>query len=211
VRVAESIPLTIYRAEALAGVAARIGGRDPALARTLIDRALALCLDQPEEFRSWSNFGGRTTAAAWVAYEARRAGYADMASVTARVLATRPTSRYGHSPRDVAETLVKAAAALSLSDPGTARLVLAQAAPPAQPLSPELTDRREWLFACALADPERAVALVDRRIEAAKQSATGLSGSGLTELCQLLSAPPGPERVRLLSLYGSVGLMRDED
>jgi hypothetical protein len=52
---------------------------------------------------------------------------------------------------------------------------------------------------------------VDQRIEAAKQSDTGLSGTGLTELCQLLSAPPGPERVHFLSLYGSIGLMRDED
>jgi hypothetical protein len=69
------------------------------------------------------------------------------------------------------------------------------------------------LFVLALADPERAVGVIDQRIEAARKSKDGLSGSGLVELLHILTTPPGEERTHLVGQFGSVfhSLYRDED
>jgi protocatechuate 3,4-dioxygenase beta subunit len=199
VKQAEAVSDMGYRATALSGVAALIARREPA--RALIDRTLGLYLDRPEQFMSWSNFGGRTTFAAWTAYDARLAGYPDMASVVARVLATRPTTAQGFaSPREVTDTLLQAAMPLSFCDPVTARRLVEQALP-GNRLASDDGDRRTLLFAVALADPERAVGLVDHLIDQARKSKEGVSGTSLIELMLTLTAATEQLRARELGTW----------
>jgi hypothetical protein len=212
VRLAESISDVRFQADALAGVAVRVAPRDPALARSLIDRALGGLLDEPDALRSWSNFGGASGLAAWIAYQARRAGHPDLDSVIAHVWALRPTGAFD-SPTRLNEQLVNTALILALTDPPTARALVDRALPPGRPIPAEFARRRETLFVLALADPERAVGVIDQRIEAARKSKDGLSGSGLVELLHILTTPPGEERTHLVGQFGSVfhSLYRDED
>jgi hypothetical protein len=153
--------------------------------------------------------GGRTGLAAWTAVRARQAGYPDLAGATARVLATRPTAHFGTSAQEITDTLAKAAAVLSLTDPVGARELLARAAPAGRPGPDELAGRRDVLIAFALADPERATALVDRLIDQAGQRPTGLQGSGLIELLDTLTTPPA-DRLRPLGDWLSLVTLADD-
>ena len=56
-----------------------------------------------EDFRGWSNYGGRSVFAAWAGGQAEIVGYPDMASIVARVLACRPTERGGWSDVNLLE------------------------------------------------------------------------------------------------------------
>ena len=69
-----------HQAEAFGWLAVAVAPRDKKRAIALIDRALAMPLDQPQEFASYTYFGGATASAAWIADCARRAGYPDMES-----------------------------------------------------------------------------------------------------------------------------------
>jgi hypothetical protein len=104
------------------------------------------------------------------------------------------------------------ASTLALTDPAAARALLERVFPAGRPIAPAGNDRREALFALALADPERAAGLVDQKVAAAKASKDGLSGSGVVELLQILTAA-GDERVRMLGRYGGGfgDLADDED
>jgi hypothetical protein len=200
VKQAEAVEEVRYRVVALAKVAPLVARRDPALAHSLVDRALETCLSNAEAFSSWSGLGGRTTVAAWAAYQARKAGHPDLASVVARVLAVRPTLADAYSPDNVSETLLVTAALLSFTDPAAARQVARQAVPPERPVKPELEARRDTLFALALADPERAVALIDRLVDGALKPNAGLQRTGLIEAVQIVTAS-GERRIRTLQSY----------
>jgi hypothetical protein len=199
VKQAEAIAHPRFRATALSGVAALVGRRDPVLARSLINRALDLYLDQPQDFMGWSSSGGRTALAAWTAYHARLAGYPDMASVVARVLACRPTNEYRH--HDASNTLVHAAIPLSLTDPATARQLVQQALPDDQPVPGSRRRSRETLFAVVLADPERGIRVIDQILDEALQSKDGLQGTSLIELIETLTARAEQLRVRQLNMW----------
>jgi 5-hydroxyisourate hydrolase-like protein (transthyretin family) len=196
IKQAEAIAEPRYRTTAFSGVAALIGRRDPGLARSLIDRALELYLDRPHEFNGWGSMG-RSTLAAWTAYHARLAGYPDMASVVARVLACRPTN----PPFDVSHILLHTAIPLSLTDPVTARQLVQQALPDDHPPKDKRHRSRKALFAVALADPERGIRLVDEVIDDALKSSDGLRGTSLVELVMTLTAPSEQLRVRQLNTW----------
>ena len=200
-----------YKASALAEIVAVAGKGDEALARSLIDRALNRFLDHPEEFLSWTHMGGGGSGlAAWVAYQARLAGYADMESVVGRVLACR-VNTLRDSPRHVAEMHAKTAMTLALTDPVTAKWLLDRAAPSGQPVPGELVNRREWLFAVVMADPERGMAEIDRRIERAKSSQEAVRGTDLIELLITVTQPTEADLVRELGGWASVAWPRERD
>src|SRR5262249_15645847 len=111
------------KAEAFSWVAVAVAPKDKKLAYSLIDRSLALYVDEPEEFRSWSNYGGPMVVPARVAGLAHEIGYPDMEIVIARVLAVRQSSRY-ESPARVTESHLATAMILALTDPTTARQIL---------------------------------------------------------------------------------------
>jgi hypothetical protein len=62
-----------------------------------------------------------------------------------------------------------------------------------------------------LADPERAIGEVDRRLAAAKGSPDVLAKTGLIELVSILAQPTEDERIRNLGLFGHVAWPRDDD
>ncbi|HZV03744.1 MAG TPA: carboxypeptidase-like regulatory domain-containing protein [Gemmataceae bacterium] len=197
-RIAASIPDVRYRAEALVQVATAVAGRDRKLAWSLIDQALALYLDQPEPFRSWTNCGGRAVFAAWTAGQAQVLGYPDPASAVARALACQLDKHEAHSPAHALETQVRMAKVLALVDPSSARHLLDRVAPQQNVLGTGYSgfEKQDWLLARCLADPERGPALVDEAI--AKLDAKdrmSFYNSGLMQLAQVLSAPP-EQRVR---------------
>jgi hypothetical protein len=200
-----------YQVGGFAAVAAAVGPRDPALARQLIDRGLAKLIDQPDALRSWSNYGAAAGLATWIAYQARRADYPDMDSVVAHIWALAPVGP--ESPAHLNNQVCHVAAALALTDPTAARALVARVFPEGRPVKSEAGDRREAVFALALAAPDRAGELVDQLIARARTSKNGLSGTGLVELVHVLSTPAGQERTRLLSRYVTTvnDLMDDEE
>jgi hypothetical protein len=205
---------TRYQAEGLAHVAVVVAARDRKLAWSLIDRNLALYLDQPEAWRAWSNYGGRSVFAAWSAGQAQAIGYPDMASVVARVLACRPTEADAHSPAHRLETLVRMAKVLALIDPAAARDMLEVVAPRSDLLGTGYSgfDHQDWLLARCLADPERTAALVDEAIAAlaSRKGQLAFYNSGLMQLADVLTAPPA-QRVTIIMGLNSGLALRAED
>jgi hypothetical protein len=115
----------------------------------------------------------------------------------------RPTAQdsFG-SPDDRENHLVQLAAGLAVIDPAAARQVLAGVAPPDKYVEKALTKRREWLMALALADPERAIELVDRVFEKAKGGgARMLSQHGILEIGSILTAE---DRYQELAMFASM-------
>ncbi len=197
-RIALAIPDVRYRAEALVHVATAVAQPDRKLAWSLIDQALALYLDQPEPFRSWSNYGGRAVFAAWTAGQAHALGYPDPGSAVARALACQLSSNEAHSPAHALETKVRMAKVLALVDPSTARQLLERVVPQQTVLGTSYTgfERQDWLVARCLADPQRGPALVDEAIaKLDPKNDRAFYQSGLMQLAQVLSAPP-EQRVR---------------
>ncbi|MDB5309205.1 MAG: hypothetical protein JWO38_3407 [Gemmataceae bacterium] len=209
VKVVEGVAERAYQFHGYLGLARRFAPADRGRAAKMIDAAFDLLDGQPEAFRSWGNFGGRAGFGATAVVRAREIGYPDVAGLVARTLAMRPTGADAWSPEDRADQLVNIAAALAIVDPGTARGVLAGVAPPDELPERASRQRRDWLFALALADPERATVLVDKLIDRAKEArngGNGLSQSGLVELGSILT---DTDRLRTLTVYGS--LLREID
>jgi hypothetical protein len=212
-RIAAAIPDIRYRAEGLTHVAISIARRDHKLACSLIDQALALYLDQPEPFRSWTNCGGRAVFAAWTAGEGQALGYPDPGSLVARALACQLSRYEAHSPVHALETKVRMAKVLALVDPVVAQQLLESVLPQQNLLGTGHTgfEKQDWLLARCLAGPERGPALVDdaiAKLDAKDQGA--FYRSGLLQLAQVLSAPP-EQRVRLVMGLNSGLLLRKED
>ncbi|MGH7138209.1 MAG: carboxypeptidase regulatory-like domain-containing protein, partial [Pirellulales bacterium] len=201
------------RAEALSWIAVQTAPRDQAAAYEMIDRSLALYLDEPDEFRSWTNYGGRPVLAAWVARQARAIGYPDMHSVVMRVLATRPTARDEHDPVRRLEASVATAWVLAFSAPATARDLL-RALVPASDLvgSGHSSVRRgEWLNAWALADPERAKQIFERELAAVRDTPNvDLQRTGLLRTAEMLSQPQSEWPRHLLINFGPFWLPGEE-
>lgn len=194
VRIAEGISSLHYRSQAFVYLAGVVAPRDRKLAWSLIDRSLAIYLDDPEAFRSWSNFGGRSTLAAWTAVQAHAVGHPDMAGVIARVLACRPDELEYWSSTAVLETNVRMAKLLALVDPAAARHLLERVTPREHLLGTGSTGfrRQDWLLARCLADPARAAAWIDAAIAKLDPSKdeTAFYDSGLLQLTQTLTVPP---------------------
>ncbi|HEV7224335.1 MAG TPA: carboxypeptidase-like regulatory domain-containing protein [Pirellulales bacterium] len=201
------------RAEALAWIAYRIADRDKPRAYELIDRSLAIYLDEPEEFRSWSNYGGRTVFAAWVARLAREIGYPDMRGVMLRVLAARPTMREEYDPARRLEANVAAAWVLAFAAPQTSRELL-EAAEPFEELvgsGSSSIHRGEWINAWALADPEHAKQIFQRELALVRDNLDlELQQTGLLRTAEMLSQPQSQWPRHLLINFGPLWLPGEE-
>jgi hypothetical protein len=188
----------------LAGLVAR---KDKPRAVRLIDAAMALLEANAEPFRSSTYFGGRAGYALLAVHKGKAIGHPDLAGLVARALAVRLTvGDTFDSPETRADTLVSFAAGLALVDPATARQVLAGVTPPERFAERALTRQREWLFALALADPDRARGLVDAIFEKAAKGGgqQSLSRHGILEIGSILTAA---DPYQELAGYGN--LMRE--
>lgn len=193
------------QAEAFAWVAVAVAPRDKKLAYSLIDRSLAIYVDESKEFQSWSNYGAPSVFAARVAGMAQKIGYPDMDSVLARVLAVRQTNRY-ESPARVTESHLATALILALTDPAAARQILRAIEPRNAVIGTGYSSIRRnfWLPAWALADLPHAVELFDRELAGlAMKDTINLQENGMVGMIEILTIPP-PERARhLLRYYGA--------
>ncbi len=187
-------PATIWQAEAFGWLAVALAPRDRPRANALIDRALALMIDN----RDWAGrsawSGGELGGAAHVALRARRIGYPDMESVIMRVMAARPSdARDASSDRTrLVRSIAVSAVPLALVDPGAARTVLEQVESrsgfdPATPWSV----REPWLIAWSLVDLDKARAIFDAELAALdREKEVNLWSTGFLEMVELLAAPP---------------------
>jgi hypothetical protein len=180
-----------YQAEGYAWLGVVLAPHDTARAEGYLERALALPAEQPHKFQSWTYFGGATGAAAWLAACARRAGYSDMASAVAWVLAARPAAA-DRDPSQDAHSQTIAAAIVALTDPGAARQILGDletrsGLPPAE--LGKLADRR-WLMAWVLADSKHAEELFDAELASLEgQREVDLQSTGLLKMAEVLAQP----------------------
>ena len=193
VRLVGGIPNASFRFYGYIRLASLAAASDRPRAIRLIDLAVELLDSQPSDFLSWSNYGGAAGFALLAAVRGREVGHPDVAGLVARVLALRPTVRdQFDSVENRENVLVQLAAGLALVDPAAARQVLAGVAPPDKYVEKTYAKRRDWRFALALADPDRAVGMVDGVFARAKtgedRAAGGLSSYGLAEVCITLGA-----------------------
>ncbi len=160
------------QAEAFAWLAVAVAPRDRARAVALIDRALAMPIDQPREFQTWINSGGALAASAHIAAAARHAGYPDMDGAILRVMAVR-TSPGGSffDPAMEIQAAAMAAVPLALVDPGAARVLLEQieARGGLDPARLAEVGGYDWLRAWGLVDLEKAGALRRRPARRARE------------------------------------------
>ena len=176
----------------------------------LIDTAFEVLEQDLGPTTAWYLHGGRCEPAAIGAARAKEIGYPDVPQLIARCLAYRPTGEDGRI-EDRDRNIVKLAAMLACVDPATARQLLAIVGPPDALLQRALTQDRDWLFALALAYPEQASQLADKLIQRAKDARggrNGLSGTGLVELTDVLSAK---DRLKELQRWLHVSQEVDED
>jgi hypothetical protein len=192
-RLVNSAPEGTFRVLGLSRLATLV--KDRARAWKLIDQAMALIEERPNDLRGWSSWGGGAGMAAVVAVRARMVGHPDAAGLVGRVLAQRPTERVETRKSERDQEAVAVASVLAFADPASARGMLAAVAPPAEYARRAPRERRDWLFAAALADPEGAKAVVEAVWAAAKSRGdrgTATSGTGLIELLSILTEPEGP-------------------
>jgi hypothetical protein len=194
-----------YQVDAYAWLAVAVAPHDRARAATFIDRALAIPVDSPGAFLGWSNSGGGTTEAAWTAACAKRAGYPDMAGVIARVLASRPPTRYSDMSQETRSQAV-AAVALALTDPGAALQFLRDLEARSGEAAPKFgrfTDPN-WLIAWALTDPKHAEELFDAELASFQgQRDVNLQFTGVLQLAEVLAQPRQRREESLRSKHGA--------
>ncbi len=196
-----------HQAEAFGWLAVAIAPRDKARACTLIDRALALPIDKPEPFGSYTYFGGALASSAGIALNARRIGYPDMNGALMWVMAARPDGRSGFS--DPAMQTLSATIAtplVALLDPAAAETILGQIEARSGLSPSELAGiaGENWLTAWALVDLKHAEGLVDAELNAPERTkAANLGPSGLLRMIEALVTPPSGREEYLREKIGA--------
>ncbi len=183
------------RAEAFVWLAIAVAPRDRTRAFALIDRALAVPVDQPRIYDSWINFGGAMTAAVPMAAAARHVGYPDMNSVIMRVMTTRPnpSGLRVFDPALEIRSAAMAAVPLALLDPGAARVLLQQIEARSGLDAAKLAEvaGRDWLRAWALVDLKKAESLFEAQLSAVEASKDrNLQKTGIIRMIEILVLPP---------------------
>jgi hypothetical protein len=196
------------RAEALGWLAVAMAPRDRARAWALIDRALAVPIDNPQPFESWVYFGAATASAARIAACARRIGYPDMDSVLMRVMTTRPAGSQGgfHDPAMQVHSATIAAPPLALVDPGAARILLQQIEERSglDPAALAKVAGDHWLTAWALVDLEKTEALLDAELATLdKAQDLDLQRTGVFKMVELLATPLHRREAAVYGEYGA--------
>jgi hypothetical protein len=182
VSVAEAIEDQTVRAVTLAGLATRLADRTRAA--KLIDTVLDRIVADPAGYAN----GGADGTAALVLYRAKQIGHPDLAALRDKVLAARPSPPTGPFATTNGPN-VTPALALALTDPDTARLLLARTLAAKDLPLPDLWRNREPLLALALADPAAAVPVVDRLVAVAVKQRKGYQYTGLDALASTLADP----------------------
>lgn len=197
-----------HRVQGLVRLAVAFARTDKQRAVKTVDAAFDLMERDAEGFRSWSNYGGRGGFAVLAAAHAAQIGHPDATTLAARALGMRSAGNDAHSPESRDEHLVNFAAVLAIADPAAARHVLAGIAPLDEFVTKALSSRRDWLFALALADPDRARTLVDKLIDRALAGRGGsaVSQAGLSELTLVLLAD---DKLKELAVWASLPFGRD--
>ncbi len=190
VRLVDQIAAPAFRVHGYVQVARELVTVDKPLAIALIDKAMKLVQTKPAELDSWAGVGGVSGFALYVALSGKRIGHPDVAGLTARALSLR-TNGERHSGADELKQLrVKLACGYALLDPAIGKQLLAGVATPDEYLKRAVTERRDWLFALALCDPERASVLVDKRMawQNSDSNRSGRALDGMNELSRILTA-----------------------
>ena len=209
-RLVAAVTESAIRFQGYVALARKYAPTDKARAARMIDRAFAVLDAERDDLSRWGSSGGRSGLAAVAIARAAETGYPDLANLVNRALALRPIGNDAHGLDEKRGKLVNTAAALALTDPDSARRILTTFAPPDAYVEQALSQSRDWLFALALADPDRATALVDKIFERAEarrpDGGAPLSLTGVIELGTILTAP---DRLIELENYGS--LLRERD
>ena len=182
VAVAQGIEDRTIRATTLAGLAVRFQDRDRAV--KLIDSAIDEIVADPIGYAT----GGGGGTAALVLYRAKQLGHPDLAGLRDKVLAALPATVDGAFGRangpNVADALV-----LALTDPTTARELLAARLSAADLTAMDNGLYRDPLLAIALADPEAAVRIVDEVVARTVARKKGYQYTNLGTLASVLCWP----------------------
>jgi hypothetical protein len=183
------------RAEALGWLAVAMAPRDRARAWSLIDHTLAIPIDKPQPFQSWTHVGAALASTARIAACAKQIGYPDMDSVIMRVMMTRPGGSPGgiQGPAMQILSATIAAVPLALVDPGAARTILQQIEERSglDPVALAKVAGDEWLRAWALADLDKAEALFEAELAALEKTKDpNLQGTGIFKMVEILATPP---------------------
>jgi hypothetical protein len=196
-----------FQAEAFGWLATAIAPKDKARAFALVERALALPIDKPEAFGSWTYFGGGLGSAAGIALNARKIGDPEMASVMLQVMAARPDGRHGfNDPAMQAQCMTIAAPLVALLDPAAAATVLGQieARSGLSPIDLANVAGEWWLAAWALADLKHAEGIADAQLEALKTSKNPQQIlRGFRKMIEVLITPPDRREEMLRREIGS--------
>jgi uncharacterized GH25 family protein len=182
-----------YLAEALGWLAVAIASQDKARAFAMIDRALAIPIESPQEFGSYTYFGGALASSAGIALNARKIGYPDMESVMMWVMAARPDGQSGFSdPAMQTLSTTIATPLVALLDPAAARTILGQIEARSGLSPPELAKiaGEWWLAAWALADLKHVQPLVEAELDALGSEKPNIANSGLVKMTEVLLTPP---------------------
>ncbi len=136
-------------------------------------------------------------------FRAKEFGHPDLAGLRDKALAARDTPAAGpfRGSDDMAITF---AAALALTDPDTARVLLARAVPPAERAAVTGIQQRETLIALALADPAAFGPVAEAVIARGRQERNGYLYTGLDAIALILTQPDrlGWNMTRYARLYG---------
>jgi protocatechuate 3,4-dioxygenase beta subunit len=181
--IARGIEDRTLRATALAGLTTRLTDRDRAA--KLFDEALDRIVADPT---GYYNGGGGGTAAV-VLFRAKQFGHPDLAALRDKVLAARAPMT-GQNGMDSDDTF---ALALGLTDPDTAKALLARSLPDAERAKLDGGRRREALVALAVCDPAGAKTAADGVLARAVAAKKGYDYTGLDTLAKLLSRPDRPQ------------------
>jgi RNA polymerase sigma factor (sigma-70 family) len=179
IEIARGIEDRTVRATTLAGLALRL--KDRARAEKLFHPVMDEILLEPNGY--YNGGGGGTSAI--VLFRAKQFGHPDLAGLRDKVLAARAPRISNYGP----DAEYQFALALGLTDPDTARPILARALPESARAKREGLPQREALVALVVCDPDGAKAAVDgllARVVAAKK---GYDHTGLDTLAALLSRP----------------------
>jgi RNA polymerase sigma factor (sigma-70 family) len=187
-----------WQAEAFGWLAVALAPRDRERACALIDRALAMTMDDATGEAGSMFADDAMLAAAHVAARARQIGYPDMESVLMRVMATRDGrwlgNRYAQSRFSMLSVISQA-----LLDPVTARTALEQLetrgglSPVAFPIA-----RRPRLLAWALIDLEKAEAVFEAEVAGLDKERNPVPLiRGMLFTVQALATPPEQREMAL--------------
>jgi RNA polymerase sigma factor (sigma-70 family) len=196
-RLVNAVPRATYRVLGLARLATLVKDRERAW--KLIDRAMELIEERPDDLRGWSGEGGEAAMAAVVAVRGRMVGHPDVSGLVGRALAQRPTEREEPRKPERDRQTVFVAVIMAFADPAAARTMLGGLGPPAEYARRAGYEMRNWVFAAAMADPDGAPAAVEAALAADKMRGTRDGIGSLIGLASRLTEPG--DRIGGLSDY----------